>query len=529
MSVFTYENQGTSTFLVYGIGPESQVDSMSLGMLTNNKIPGFAAASFTQMDATKYVKYNVSSKVSAAQLFNGPVNKKRLLGVFKGVVEAMLSAEEYMIDPATILLDLDYIFTDVSSCETVLICLPVMQDGGKNVDLGMFFKNIIFSTQFDQTENCAHVAQIINYLNSTPLISLGDFKEVLEKLSDPAPQAVAAPKPAAPAPQPAAPQPVTPQPVAPQPVAPKPVAPQPVAPQPVAPQPVAPQPVIPKPVVPVAQPVTPTPQSAADPVPEEEEMSFMYLMQHYSKENAAKYKAQQDAKKAAGAAKKPEKAPKPEKPAKAPKPEKPAKIVKPAAPAAFAVPGQKVEAPAAFAVPGQKVEAPASFAAPVKPQPVVQAPAKPQPVAPVAPQPVVPQPVFTPPVVTTQPMNFGETTVLGGGAIGETTVLGGAAAETQVKPYLVRTKNNERIQLNKPVFRIGKEKSYVDYFIGDNTAISRSHANIISRDGEYFVVDTNSTNHTYVNGGMIQSNVETKLSHGSKIRLANEDFEFKLY
>jgi pSer/pThr/pTyr-binding forkhead associated (FHA) protein len=126
-------------------------------------------------------------------------------------------------------------------------------------------------------------------------------------------------------------------------------------------------------------------------------------------------------------------------------------------------------------------------------------------------------------------MNFGETTVLGGGAIGETTVLGGAAAETQVKPYLVRTKNNERIQLNKPVFRIGKEKSYVDYFIGDNTAISRSHANIISRDGEYFVVDTNSTNHTYVNGGMIQSNVETKLSHGSKIRLANEDFEFKLY
>ena len=43
------------------------------------------------------------------------------------------------------------------------------------------------------------------------------------------------------------------------------------------------------------------------------------------------------------------------------------------------------------------------------------------------------------------------------------------------------------------------------------------------------LVDTNSTNHTYVNGGMIQSNVETKLSHGTKIRLANEDFEFRLY
>ena len=79
------------------------------------------------------------------------------------------------------------------------------------------------------------------------------------------------------------------------------------------------------------------------------------------------------------------------------------------------------------------------------------------------------------------------------------------------------------------MFRIGKEKSYVDYFVSDNTAVSRSHCNIISRDGQYFVVDTNSTNHTYVNGGMIQSNVETPLSHGTKIRLANEEFEFKLY
>lgn len=40
---------------------------------------------------------------------------------------------------------------------------------------------------------------------------------------------------------------------------------------------------------------------------------------------------------------------------------------------------------------------------------------------------------------------------------------------------------------------------------------------------------TNSTNHTYVNGQMIQSNVETKIAHGAKIKLANEDFEFRLY
>lgn len=40
--------------------------------------------------------------------------------------------------------------------------------------------------------------------------------------------------------------------------------------------------------------------------------------------------------------------------------------------------------------------------------------------------------------------------------------------------------------------------------------------------------DTNSTNHTYVDGKMIQPNTEVPIQQGTKIRLGNEDFEFKL-
>jgi len=94
---------------------------------------------------------------------------------------------------------------------------------------------------------------------------------------------------------------------------------------------------------------------------------------------------------------------------------------------------------------------------------------------------------------------------------------------------LIRAKNNEKVWINKPDFRIGKEKSYVDYFIADNSSISRSHANIVSRNGEYYIIDTNSTNHTYVNGVMIQSNVEAQITDRTKITLGNEEFEFRLY
>ena len=138
---FSYENQGTSTFLVYTLSPEETIDTMSLGMLSNNTIPGLASTLFTQMDATKYIKYNVSTKIPVRQFFTGPVNKKRLLGVFMGIISAFQSAEEYMIDENSIVLDLDYIFVNVSTCETISICLPV-EGAFAQKGLGVFFKEI---------------------------------------------------------------------------------------------------------------------------------------------------------------------------------------------------------------------------------------------------------------------------------------------------------------------------------------------------------------------------------------------------
>lgn len=557
MSQFSFETQGTNTFLVYSVGSDEAIDTMSLGMITNNHIPGLAPTIYTQMDTQRFIKFNVSAKISVNQFFSGYVNRKRLLGVFEGVVNAMLAAEDYMIDENSILLDLDYIFADVSTCETVLVCLPIVNDDlSANVDLGAFFKNIMFNTQFDQTENCDYVAKIINYLNSTPVFSLSEFKSILDTLmnnaSVSAQRVVAQP---APAPQTisAASQvaQVTPavQPVnAPQPTPVKPVQPT----STVTPQTVA-QPVTSVPVPPVNVPSGEQPQkkhsfgSKKEKQPasinapgsvqaaqvktdevqgSEKPMSVLYLLQHYNKENAAIYKAQKDAKNSG----------------KATKPAKQEKLTsaKTAKAASFAVPGTPSNV--GFAIPGQNVSindnTNIAAAQPQTPNSVKTNTTAPIAATPVA-RPVdtpVAQPVAATPVSqsvvnqTTVPANFGETTVLGGGAIGETTVLGAVSNEPKVAlPYLIRQKNNERISINKPVFRIGKERSYVDYFIGDNSAISRSHANIVTKDnGEYCVVDTNSTNHTYVDDVMIQSNVEVKIVSGNKIKLGNEIFEFVL-
>lgn len=560
---FTYENQGNNTYLVYKIGASDNVDTMSLGMITNNKIDGIVPTLFTQSDTDRFIKYNISAKVSAKEFLSGVVNKKRLLGVFISVLKAIKSTEEYMIDARSLLIDLEHIYVDVSKCDAMLVCLPLVRQN-ESVNIPMFFKQIMFSTQFDQNENCDYVAQIINYLNSTPVFSVDAFEKLLmdidaDNLNIAASKAVAGQQ--------------------------KPVQPQSQS-QSQQPKPMQPamnqlknaqvQTDMPSQGKMQSQRETQSANNVVQPnqvnfaVPNmnpqnqnrinnnvqmgtnisgtyvettsEKQMSMFELLTHYSKENKQIYERQKAQRKAQKEAEK----------------------------NGAAMPGQNVKASnASFAIPGQPPQQrpqPAQaqpqnvmpqqpqqqFVQPqrqftqsnqpqrqfAQPQPMPQAQQKPA--QQVQPQPMQNQNANTgmtgnpsvPPQILenmTKAGNFGETTVLGvGSEAGETTVLGTSQAQI-IKPYLLRIKNNERIELNKPVFRIGKERSYVDYFVSDNTAVSRSHANIINKDNEFYIVDTNSTNHTYVNGSMIQSNVETKIEHGTKIRLANEDFEFFMY
>ena len=557
---FTYETQGAITYLVCELGVSEQVDSLTLGMLTNNHIAGLAPVLYTEMNGQRYLKYNISAKVSADQFFTGTMNKQRALTAFQNILSAICSADDYMIDQNCFSVASEHIFLNVSSCEAALLCIPVTSDKDINPEVAALFKKIMFSTQFDNNEDATYITQLITYINSGASFTVYGLKDLVTKLQSGASTGVQMP----PVQQaPAMQQPVNIPPAQQAPAAAASVSPfdstisidempammaqkqvqqaqapsqnpqvhiaatppvRPAQPQ-IQPQTMPPAgarpinngapaqnnkvpqgtvkpqtpPVMQKPPVQngpgfaipgqipgAAKPQTPAapaqkPQKKEEPAGEKK-MTLFGLLSHYNKENAELYKKQKEeekAKKAANAA-------------------KPAQ--KPVQPPVTAVPG---------GIPGQ--QAPAQ-------RPPMGTPAQQQ---------------FTQPQVQSQVQavpvqnSFNETTVLSPSMMGgETTVLN--VNPMMPDPCLTRVKTGERISINKPVFRIGKEKSYVDYFIADNTAISRSHANIHTENGEYFIEDTNSTNHTYLNGKLINSNVKTKLTNGDKVRLANEDFTFSV-
>ena len=86
----------------------------------------------------------------------------------------------------------------------------------------------------------------------------------------------------------------------------------------------------------------------------------------------------------------------------------------------------------------------------------------------------------------------------------------------------------ERIMLNKAVFKIGKASRGVDYSVSGNGAVSRQHAIITQKDGVCYIKDNKSTNHTYVNDKEVEEGKEEILTHDSTIKLVDEEFLFKI-
>ena len=581
MQGFTYENQGQNTYLVYQFD-DRPIDTMALGMLTNNKIKGFAPAIYTEIDNQKFIKYNVSSHVTLSKLFMGDVRKMRLLKTFVNIVDAMQMLDAYMLDRRTIMLDRDYIYVDASTSDVSMICVPVVDEFAP-IDEREFFKNIIFSVSFAANENGDYVARILAYLNSVELFQLQDFKKMLEGLMSEQPAAGMQnvqpamgapymqnnPYQQTPAGAPAQPQMNMKPAVMQQPV--PPVQPQnrptdigqepaiqnvyvssgasakdiklakreemlkqqeeerarEMARNPIAPENVDMGFAVPgmstnqyasKPKAVSAAPAQKASKGKKNSGSSEDDISLFYLMQHYSKENKEKYKAAKERKKSGNTA------------TEAPIAKKQASVIKPVAASAVQQPpvGNPYQAapvqPQTPAMANPYQTAPAQPQAPAMSNPYQTAPAQPQ-----ASVMNNPYPAPQMPAMGGMQDDYDQTTLIkntGNTDDAGTTVLN-AATKVERHPYLYQVKNGRKIYLDKKTNRIGKNREVVDICIDGNPAISRCHAIFYRVDDACYIEDLNSTNGTFVDDQQITSNCKTMVRVGSRVKLGDEEFELR--
>ncbi len=110
----------------------------------------------------------------------------------------------------------------------------------------------------------------------------------------------------------------------------------------------------------------------------------------------------------------------------------------------------------------------------------------------------------------------------------ERTLLLDPVEEVLPLPVIIRVKTNEMTVMGKQLFRMGASKYDNELTIKDNVFVSRWHAEIIARNGKYYLRDKNSKNKTYVDGTALVPGQEVVLASGSRFKLADEEFLFEI-
>lgn len=164
MTGFYFDNKNSGSFLIFRPQKEDELDAFTLGMVSNNCIPGLLPIRFVQMNNERQFMYNVTAKVSLKQYMAGSVTKNRCIDILRGIAGTALSINEFMLDYSSLILDAEYIFLDVSTGELQMVCLPIVRER-QNHDMRAYFRQMISSMVFFEEENMEYPAQILNALN----------------------------------------------------------------------------------------------------------------------------------------------------------------------------------------------------------------------------------------------------------------------------------------------------------------------------------------------------------------------------
>ena len=107
------------------------------------------------------------------------------------------------------------------------------------------------------------------------------------------------------------------------------------------------------------------------------------------------------------------------------------------------------------------------------------------------------------------------------------TVIGDLPEDSAHGAFLVSLTDGTRLPITKDRSVVSRIPAIGDIVIADDH-ISSEHALILVKDGQYFVRDTDSKNHTFKNGSVIRPGDDVPLADGDEVRFWRLSYRFEL-
>jgi len=190
---FSYESQGQSSCLLAVFSPEQEIIQYQLEMLVNNNIKGLLPTKKRQKNDDIIAYYDITSRISFSQIIKRKkLTKKEFLTFLQGTIDAWEEVQEYQLECDGLYFEEDYIYVKPDTCEPLFVFLPVYKSSNGNQKLKEFIQKLILSGVVETTTD--NFIQILLNLLSEPDFSaekLGRYlKESKSKEKAPEPKPI---------------------------------------------------------------------------------------------------------------------------------------------------------------------------------------------------------------------------------------------------------------------------------------------------------------------------------------------------
>lgn len=129
----------------------------------------------------KSIKYNVNEYISLEEYFTSVTSKDRFLSVIQYILTGISESVNLMFEIKQFVFDKKYIFVNRQDKSVRFVYVPIINEDNE-YELKAFFRDLAFSTVFNQMEDCSYVSKYIQYFNQHIDFSLYDFHNFINGL-----------------------------------------------------------------------------------------------------------------------------------------------------------------------------------------------------------------------------------------------------------------------------------------------------------------------------------------------------------
>lgn len=178
---FKYLEESGKKFLIYDKKEDQEMDYLTLGMLENNEIIGTLPFLCRQVDREVQFRYDISGLKSVKELFGEKTKKAKVVRFLKAIVTICEICEKYMIDITQIILSPEYILASEQWTMVQFVVLPLMD---MELKFDEQLRDLVLNLEFDRTENCSYVAELLNYFQHHAEFSLVEFSDMVRRIEN---------------------------------------------------------------------------------------------------------------------------------------------------------------------------------------------------------------------------------------------------------------------------------------------------------------------------------------------------------